>query len=805
MADRKNSFLFYVTSFLVPILLMVVLFAQKQIWPGGPFTVLHYDLEGQYLPIYASLRYTDHFFYNTYGALGESFLGTYAYYLGNPLMWLSTLFPLKTLPDFLYFAEILKIGLAGLTFCIFLDRSEERQNAFGLFLLPICYALMSYNIMYSMCLMWMDGVVLLPLILLGVGRLAVGKGPWLYLITLALCLICNYYIAWMCGIAAGVYLLERLLTSRSGWSDRFRALGSLAGTSLLGLGFSMPLVLPALEQMLTGKLEESASHRGLLLFSPLALLRKFLPGEYDTIYTEGLPSLYCGSLALLLTVLYLLNRKTSLRQRLCGLGILVFYFTGLLFTPLYDFFHGMREPNCFPGRFTFTFCAFLLLFSYRALPDVCRYLKEHTELSELLAAVGVFFTVAELFLNGSIVLSGLNIEAMYHPRELYEAYLDTGSSLVELAENDSDSFCRIAKNYAYTNMDGYWLGYSGLDHFSSSYNLKAMNLFGDLGMLQYRHYLHERGLTPVSESFFGVRYYLSVGETRPDLEVVSRLGSYTVYRNDLALPVAFWVDEGALDASPFTENAFENQNLLLSELTGDSVTPFEIFPLEEAEALVPGEAEETFTPLLQRMEADFVMPEAGELWFSMGTVEECFVAEPEGIYHWDPDFWGRVSVNGSEPLFCSGKNSSYIVNLGYFEAGEVLHLLVESVQEFSGCSVAILNRQVVAEALTGLRAGGMADARPGEGCVLKGTVTADEAGTLFFTIPYEKGLEVLIDGKQTELSTYRNALICVQVPEGTHTVSLRYVPYAFYWGLVVMALSLAFVLVLSVRAKSRRR
>ncbi len=793
MSQKNKNLIFYLTSFLIPVLFLAVLFAQKQIWPGGPFTVLTYDLRGQYLPIYASLRYSGDLFYRTFGSLGAGALGTYAYYLGDPLIWISALLPLEAFPDFLYFMELLKVGLCGLTFCVFLIRSGERRNAFGLLVLPVCYALMSYNILYSMCLMWMDAVILLPLILLGVRQIAEGRKPWLYLVTLALCLLCNYYIAWMCGIAAVLYLAEQM-TAAQGWN--VRKVLRFAGASVLALGLSMPLVLPAVQEMFTGKLGETASSDGLLMFGLTDVLRKFLPGEYDSIYTGGLPSLYCGTLTLVFVALFFVDRKIALRERLWGLGIVLFYLAGCLFTPLYYFFHGFRAPVCFPGRFTFTFCAFLLLFAYRALPDVTEFLKSRTELTKILAVVGVVFTVAELFLNGSIVQSGISIEVVYGPRVEYTGFLNTTGSLVKVAKDDSDSFSRIAKNYEYTNLDGYLLGYSGLDYFSSSYNLDAMNLFGDLGMLQYHNYVHERGLTPVSESFYGLRYFLTNGAGRKDLDLIAQADNNTLYRNDLGLAPAFLVSDGISKAPAFTTNDFANQNALLSDLLGRDVRVFETLNLETTDKYVQSEEKmNEFYPTLQRSEAVLTVPHSGELWFSIGALEEGYIVEPEGLYHWAPSYWSRISVNGKDPIDCAIQNAPYAVKLGYFEEGETVNLVIESVQAFSSCNAAILDRDAFENVFAELQNGEMQDAHSEDGDILSGTITADEAQTLLFTIPYDTGLQVLVDGAKTNTSSYRNALLCTQIPAGTHTVEVEYIPYSLYIGLGIMVVCLILTLI----------
>ena len=81
-------------------------------------------------------------------------------------------------------------------------KKKCRTNSIGLGLFVIFYALSGYMAAYSWNIMWLDCIVLFPLIVMGLERL-VKKGEGLfYCITLGLSILSNYYISIMTFISS---------------------------------------------------------------------------------------------------------------------------------------------------------------------------------------------------------------------------------------------------------------------------------------------------------------------------------------------------------------------------------------------------------------------------------------------------------------------------------------------------------------------------------------------------------------------------------------------------------------------------
>ena len=128
--------------------------------------------------------------------MGVNFAALYAYYLASPFNWLLILCPKAYIIEFMSYMIVLKIGLSGLSFAWYLKK-HCRSNSVGVGFFGIFYALSGYMAAYSWNIMWLDCIILFPLIVMGLERLVKKERGFLYCITLGLSILSNYYISIM--------------------------------------------------------------------------------------------------------------------------------------------------------------------------------------------------------------------------------------------------------------------------------------------------------------------------------------------------------------------------------------------------------------------------------------------------------------------------------------------------------------------------------------------------------------------------------------------------------------------------------
>ena len=203
---------------------MIIIFAQRGIFPFGEESFLRTDMYHQYAPFFSEFRHKlaegGSLLYSWDIGLGVNFAALYAYYLASPLNWLLILCPGKYVIEFMTAAIVLRIGLAGLSFTCYL-RKRSGVPDFGACFFGIFYALSGYMAAYSWNIMWLDCIVLFPLILLGLEQLVREKKGLLYCISLALSILSNYYISIMICMFMVIYFAVLMVLDwehfKDGW------------------------------------------------------------------------------------------------------------------------------------------------------------------------------------------------------------------------------------------------------------------------------------------------------------------------------------------------------------------------------------------------------------------------------------------------------------------------------------------------------------------------------------------------------------------------------------------------------------
>ena len=235
-------------AFVVPVLIMIIIFIQRGIFPFGEESFLRTDMYHQYAPFFSEFQYKlthgGSLLYSWDVGMGVNFSALYAYYLASPINWLLILCPKGLIIEFMTYTIVLKIGLAGLTMAWYLRRRCGTRD-FGVAFFGIFYALSGYMAAYSWNIMWLDCIWLFPVIMLGLERLVKDKKPLLYCISLGLSILSNYYISIMICIFMVIYFgCLLILEGRRSLRATARSVWQFAVYSLAAGGLAAVVLLP---------------------------------------------------------------------------------------------------------------------------------------------------------------------------------------------------------------------------------------------------------------------------------------------------------------------------------------------------------------------------------------------------------------------------------------------------------------------------------------------------------------------------------------------------------------------------------
>ncbi|MBQ9086549.1 MAG: YfhO family protein [Clostridia bacterium] len=382
LATAPSSYLVY--CFLVPVILMYLLYIAMEIHPFGNGTVLVLDLNGQYVYFFEALRNIIYgegsLLYTFFRGLGGEFMGMYAYYLASPLSYLVALFPQARIQEALLAIILIKTGLCGFTFGFYLHKRTKHPNKMVSVTFSVLYALCAYAVVYQSNMMWIDALIWLPILTYSIEQLVRHKKYKLFVISLALTVMSNYYIGYMTCIYVALYFCyfcfstsEEERNPRQEPLHRTRALFRIGIFSLIALAIAAFVILGAYYSLTFGKSTfTDPSWAFKAKFSFLDFFTKFLPGAYDTVRPAGLPFVYCGVLTLLLVPVYFMSRRFTSREKVASLLFIAVFVLSFIASPLDLIWHGFQKPNWLNYRYSFMLTFFLLVLAYKGFGNLRR-------------------------------------------------------------------------------------------------------------------------------------------------------------------------------------------------------------------------------------------------------------------------------------------------------------------------------------------------------------------------------------------------------------------------------------------------
>lgn len=197
-------------SFFLPLLVMTGCCIVFGVQPFGDNSLLIIDGLHQYMPFYSvlydKLKGGETLFYSFRSGLGINFLSLFSYYLSSPFNLLILFFKKSQLNMAVSMIIVLKIACSGMTAGIYFS-SKSKKQGFSIVMISMAYALSSYMVGYCWNVMWLDAIMIFPIIMMGLERLIEKKDGRLYCIALFYALYCNYYIAFMICIFAVIWYL----------------------------------------------------------------------------------------------------------------------------------------------------------------------------------------------------------------------------------------------------------------------------------------------------------------------------------------------------------------------------------------------------------------------------------------------------------------------------------------------------------------------------------------------------------------------------------------------------------------------
>lgn len=838
----KNNKLYWAT-FLIGVFIVGFIYQINNVTPLGTNSLLCVDFYHQYGPmlgeLYDRLHSFSNFTYSFSMGLGLPFFRNFLNYLSSPFNIIMLFFNRNNLITSYSFIIGLKAICASVTMVYYLSK---KFNTKKLYLIPlgIIYAFQAYFSAYYWNIMWLDGLVFLPLITLGIESI-VKENKWkLYTFSLAIMLIANYFIGYMICVFSVVYFIFYNIYKfklkkgeiKNSIKIFFQRCLTFGICSIIAGMLSAAFLLPMAESMTsisaTGGTIPTSQYYA---FEVVDYLFGHLTGVETTVFASDLitnPNISCGILSVALLLLYLINIDIPLKNKICYLLILGF-FIACFFSPQLDYvMHAFHVPNDLPYRYSFlysfvliTICAYSLInvkkinfpmvaLSYVFLIVLLLLVKEEgwqgitTNMIYinmiLLSLYFVFYAcyyftnrLANLFYIGIIAIASVDVIVSINYNwditqvlsVFYQDYEATEELLDYVKNYDNGLFYRIENTSMMTLNDASWYNYYGMTTFSSMAYENMAILQHNLGMPgnEINSYYFVQS-TPIYDLMFDIKYFIGSlnDHTRyQEIKTIEETANEFIYNVGLAFGVNKDITNwDIINANPF---AIQNEFIYLATGIDNVLEPSTLISTEEVYS------DSTSIVLKYQYENPY-----DNMYFYADDYNIDFIIIGDTLYYKN-DNYERVMENNSDLYYAylDDYGESNVINI--YSGEEVIDIYVSfNIYYNTGFSVYNINNDAFVEAYNYLNRHkfDMTSFREDE---IIGNISVDEDMYVYTSIPYDKGWHVYIDNKEVETESLQDTLLIFKCDSGTHSIRFKYrAPYSTI-GKIISLLTLIGIII----------
>lgn len=815
--------------------ILMVLFWLRGIAPFGTKSLVVMDAEYQYLDFFYYfkdvLEGENSIGYSFGKTLGGTNIAVFSYYLSSPFNLLLAFFKRSQIHDFFDLIAALKLSVASMTFAYFgRERFESNTNRYSIVrcLIAVGYGLCQYNIAQSSNIMWLDGVYMLPLILLQISKIVNEKSTYALPLIVGVTVLFNWYSAGIdCVYAACWFVFELAfyaIDKKFDIKHIIRCSVKCLVGMISGVMISAVLFLPtfgALKKCTRGSLHfEDLKDVSFIGELPSAI-QKY---TYGATSEYGSVALFCGSLAIVLALFAVFYGAKNIRMRalLAGLllgSVLIFYWHPLfmafslfqwassyyyrysyvaVFSILFLALLGVNEINSKQqvGQLLKTAVAFsgmLVLLQYCKAANDVKYVYATAIVLVLETALFVcakiqsqnkfsaaFFSVAfavvgimDLAVNTNTLLSGYSVDKVMQNN----AYIEAQEKTIESIKAADPATYRISqtltRNMGGSRMtanynEGLAFNYASISGYTSSPDDIQRTFLDKLG---YPINGENMCITNTSilgaDSLLAVKYVLSPYDIQGLTKISDSDGNgKSVYLNPYAFPVAFVYNDTSYTAND-AANPFDYQNRLYKQLFGITENLYD-----------PIGYDITCNDNNCGAKIQLEIPEASNITLY-------------GNIPWNYEADSSVYVNGEYATKYAGWCSPTVFYIPYTEGQECEVEVQSNEDNFNWDAVQFyaLNRDVLARCAAMANAG-MADDLSVRNGHVSLSVEAEENERLLLSIPADNDWDITLNGEGAEIELIGDCLYSIKLTHGINNIVMTYHVPHLKLGSAITALTL---------------
>lgn len=827
--SKIKKYLCRLFAFIAPAMILTITFMLKRITPFGDNMIVSSDLEIQIVPFLTELsdklRSGTSLMFSHRRTLGYDFICESAYYLTSPLNIFCVFFNAKTMPTFITLLLIVKSGLAGLTMNIYLNNhfnKYKNKDCIITIAFSSCYALCAYLTDYYILIMWLDVMIMLPLVILALESLIQYKKKYIYSIMLAIAIFCNYYIGFMLCIFVTLYFAYYLVAEykANNYKDYLLIIKNFIIYSLLGGGLAAFILLPEIHALMGAASVTSSGYFFESLFETkteiVRILYNTLLNSYPKFTCD--PKLYSGVITLLLLLVYFFCNKINSKERGARLLLILLIMLSFYLCSIEYIWNGFHKPTGFSCRNSFIFSFLVIITAYKLFTVLDKIEKKVWLISLLILLVTFYFVDQKyafsivskriiinmlliliyavicyiyakkhsklyLMILSVLILCELTFSSYYtipaHDSGDYQDGINTCMSSTESIDTSNPN--RIVNLVApYANFENL-CGYNGFSNISSVSNDSLNSLLSNKGLFSGLNSLCAPSYEPVLYSLLGANYIVSPYKIYTNDLLINTEhdnDNYYVYKNPYAVTFGF-LDRNTNYLHETSEtNPFEQINAFAGSYMNIYGESYKIYEKYDFNYEISNDEQIIYI----EEDKDIYIYNKKELTYSVFHSKE----SKNELYHNDiTDIFIHIDIY----------NDNYVYHIPQSVKGGYITLPKD-------IDIASLNIYTLNEKNYSRLMGEIKESEAGiltfEDTYIKAAVNLKEEGTYITSLPYSKGFSIYIDGKYYGKGNTNNALLCFDIPKGEHIIEIKYVTPYFIQGVIISCFSLILLILLSI-------
>ena len=791
-------------SFFIPFFTMGLAYACQGTFPFGDRQIMISDFWHQYYPFLVELQNKlqngGSLLYSWNGGLGTNFLSMASYYLMSPLNFLVVLVPPSLLREAVVLFMMTKIGCAGLFMALFLLKVLNREEDKTLPVFASMYALCTYVIGYCWNIMWMDTFALMPLVILGTLSI-IKEGKFkLYIVTLALSIIANYYIGYIVCVFTAISFFAGCICYRVSFKTFFKRLMQIAFYTLIGIGLTAFITIPAYIGLTeTYSISNKFPTKVEFYESFFDIIGNFSYISMTTVL-DGLPNVFSSMFCFMLLPIYFSMTEIKMREKITVFLLIVFMVVSCNFNMLNFIWHAFHITNMIPYRFSFIIPFIITIIGFRTFPrikeidfidaalmvlaglltvvcayfgpqqDICVaagaallivyalilvFIVKYTEKKQLGVNILLVFMLFEVC-SSAVILYGNTGTSQ---RSIYPEKYDDVQVLLDEIEGKNT---RVEMSNWKTTNDPMLYHYKGVTQFSSMVKVDVTNFSRAIGLSavdRQNRYLYTEN-SPFLNNLLGVNYMISKSGNIAAPEywnAVKQENNSILYKSKYPLSIGYMVSGHSDNLALNYSQPFDSQNSVFSTMTG---VKFNLFETENRQVF---KCKDNFV-------WNYTMPRDGVLY----------------VYTDGPKT-KKLNISSGEQAFEYENSYASILCAGTYNKGDIVKFEFE-LREGDASNITVytsfMNTDVFEKGYAEL-ADEQLNITQRKDTVIEGNVNAQKDGILYMAVPYEDGWTAYVDGQKAEIIKIGKAMCGINIEAGNHDIRFEYFPEGLLPGLII--------------------